>query len=908
MNKPNTEIMLAHLNHLFGEWSEENDDALIELAWSTAAGPDSAKLFWTTEIDALVEFAADINSKPGHNVYIGAALRKPETARNKRALDDDFLALTALYADCDDDGVLAAARDLCTKRGLPPTAIGVTGDLPHKRGQLWWKLKSPITDPNIHRQLIRNIAKTVGGDTVVINPSRIMRLCGSIAWPKKPGRVEGMTNFVCSKTHLDIALAHKAFPPQEQAETKQRLNPDAVLADINHDEKNWRKSMLSVSAHHVALGLSDEQILAKMTPFTLSGWTTEQTKKELLVMIAGAREKGFAPETNTEEWDELIRLREYDLPQFPTQTLPAWLKNLVEELAQSTQTPPDLAAMLAIGACAVACAKKTAIVVRQGWVEPLNLYTVVVLAPGNRKSRVFADIEGPITEYEADAVRKARPAIAAAETSRDILHGRLQNAKTKAAKGLGSEADMCATEAEDLAKQSADFKVPCPPRLIADDITVERLSTILCEQEGRMAVMSAEGGVFALMAGRYAKNGMPNFEVFLKGHSGDTVRVDRVNRPPEYVNTPAVTISLAIQPDVLEGLKGEPGFQGRGLLGRFLYSMPTSAVGKRTLNAPPLSEATRHIYGRNIQRLLSMPFKRDEYEQIQSHLIKLSDGARMVINGFEALIEPRLAEAADLGHMVDWGGKLVGAVARIAGILHMAQNAAHDAPWDLPVAPETAQDAVRIGLYLIEHAKAAYGNMGADKNTEDALKIAAWIKNEGVEVFKKRDAFNALQRVFGHVEAMNFALSKLQENGYIRLLKHQNRQKTGRPPSPAFEVNPEIMHLNRFSGSSVCSAYDSGTRPAVKEAKNGESSVCSADKPYNQTFLGNIYNNNIDFSLMAPSKPYAEHTKLGPADMFGPDPTAENDQKPSKLAVSENGPPGPNGAAKKSDQAVWEDI
>ena len=53
-----------------------------------------------------------------------------------------------------------------------------------------------------------------------------------------------------------------------------------------------------------------------------------------------------------------------------------------------------------------------------------------------------------------------------------------------------------------------------------------------------MAVMSAEGGdVFDQMGGRYQR--MPNFGVYLKGHAGDTLRVDRVHRPAEYVEQPA---------------------------------------------------------------------------------------------------------------------------------------------------------------------------------------------------------------------------------------------------------------------------------------------------------------------------------------------------------------------------------
>jgi replicative DNA helicase len=64
--------------------------------------------------------------------------------------------------------------------------------------------------------------------------------------------------------------------------------------------------------------------------------------------------------------------------------------------------------------------------------------------------------------------------------------------------------------------------------------------------------MSPEGDVFDLMAGRNG-NG-PNLGVYLKGHAGDTLRIDRIGRPVEYVRQPALTMGLAVQPDVLSGL------------------------------------------------------------------------------------------------------------------------------------------------------------------------------------------------------------------------------------------------------------------------------------------------------------------------------------------------------------------
>ena len=113
--------------------------------------------------------------------------------------------------------------------------------------------------------------------------------------------------------------------------------------------------------------------------------------------------------------------------------------------------------------------------------------------------------------------------------------------------------------------------MPAKPRLLADDATPEIIASLLAEQGGRLSVMSAEGGIFDIIAGRYS--GTPNMEVFLKGHAGDRLRVNRQGRE-EYIESPALTMGLTVQPVVLEDIGRIKGAGGRGLLARFLYSLP----------------------------------------------------------------------------------------------------------------------------------------------------------------------------------------------------------------------------------------------------------------------------------------------------------------------------------------------
>ncbi len=182
---PNPEIMDRFLSHLFGNELR----GLVELAWRDSQDGKlrHALMFHLDDLDSLVAKAVEVNSEEGANAYVGAAIRHPNTAPFARASDDDFLCAPAYWADLDDGEAVKAARAKC---GRAPANIGViTGRTPHPRAQLYWRCEEAITDAKELRETNAAIARALGGDPAVVNPGRIMRLPGSVAWPVKAGRV-----------------------------------------------------------------------------------------------------------------------------------------------------------------------------------------------------------------------------------------------------------------------------------------------------------------------------------------------------------------------------------------------------------------------------------------------------------------------------------------------------------------------------------------------------------------------------------------------------------------------------------------------------------------------------------------------------------------------------------------------
>jgi replicative DNA helicase len=76
-----------------------------------------------------------------------------------------------------------------------------------------------------------------------------------------------------------------------------------------------------------------------------------------------------------------------DAPTFPVEVLPSWLGEYVAAVATATQTPPDLAGMLALAVLATVAAGAVEVQPRPGWQEPLCLFVAVGMDAGTRKEQ-----------------------------------------------------------------------------------------------------------------------------------------------------------------------------------------------------------------------------------------------------------------------------------------------------------------------------------------------------------------------------------------------------------------------------------------------------------------------------------------------------------------------------------------
>jgi hypothetical protein len=486
-----------------------------------------------------------------------------------------------------------------------------------------------------------------------------------------------------------------------------------------------------------------------------------------------------------------------EVPQFPVDALPPVFARKVTELAEATQTDPAMAGTSALSVLSACAGGHARIQIRDGWREPLCLYTSTIASPGERKSAVQASMVRPLHEAEAEmglAGELTRleqlDALDLAKKQVDLLNKDAVNAAAKAASPNATDkdrkdAEQAAQAARDAKKVMREIEVPVVPRLLADDITPEAAATLLADHGGRIAILSAEGGIFDTLAGRYGRT--VNLDTFLKGHSGDPIRVDRQGRPPQHIPSPALTMGLMVQPRIIETIAANRDFVGRGLLARFIYAQPVSRVGSRAIAAKPVDLMTEHDYHTTVKKLAS-----DMAGWVGDPAVLMLDPfAEAAVRRIEQAVEPTLAgegELASPSTLTEWGSKYVGAVVRIAGLLHLAEHG--EAGHSTLVHADTIRAAERIGDYFKATAINVFTRM-ADPDVVDAVYLLGRVMSLDADEVSERDVFTASSRLrFPTVAAMKSALDRLVEHGYLIPQEQAKKSGGGRPPSPRYKVHP----------------------------------------------------------------------------------------------------------------------
>ena len=250
------------------------------------------------------------------------------------------------------------------------------------------------------------------------------------------------------------------------------------------------------------------------------------------------------------------------VPPFDAAMLPGAFRDHVCDVAERMQVPIDLPAVCGVACLGGAVNRRATIQPKRAdeqWVVTPNLWSGIIMPPGQMKTNVLGSFTEPLSRIEARRREEYELELEDYEDwkqKRELRERAWQQqfvAATK--KGVGAPARPDETRIE-----------PTLPRLIANDPTFEALHSILSENPAGVLLVRDELAGWLATLDKQGREGERQF--FLESWNGDKpFTVDRIGRGTIYVPALCLSIVGGIQPGrlrqyLVDAVKDGPGNDG----------------------------------------------------------------------------------------------------------------------------------------------------------------------------------------------------------------------------------------------------------------------------------------------------------------------------------------------------------
>lgn len=361
-----------------------------------------------------------------------------------------------------------------------------------------------------------------------------------------------------------------------------------------------------------------------------------------------------------------------DAQPFPLESLPPCIAEAVIEVQRYVQAPEALVVSCVLGI--LANVGQGLIMVRRdsSLVSPLSLIVLSIAEPNERKSFTESFFIKPLIEWEnqqASETRKTFAAYKAKMVSFDAIQSKLE----KAIKNHDSDAEL--SEAEQALKEHLEAKPPTPltPRLMQADATKEASIKHLSECYPSLGILSAEGGT-VLGGNSLSQSSIVGPIAFINSAWGNERQlVDRSGDGQTKLENVALTVSLAVQPAVIEKFlsKNDGMARGIGFIARALMTCPISTQGHRPYGEPPETMPAVDTLNQVVSMLLKLQPERIRGNHLNRVQVSLSPEAKAIWVRYYDHTEQQQGLGSTLQFVRDVAGKSADNASRLAGIFHL---------------------------------------------------------------------------------------------------------------------------------------------------------------------------------------------------------------------------------------------
>lgn len=437
--------------------------------------------------------------------------------------------------------------------------------------------------------------------------------------------------------------------------------------------------------------------------------------------------------------------------RFPLRAYPDWLSGHCEMVAKVVQVPEAYPAILTLASVSALAAGTVWVQPREpddSWIEGTNLFLVLIAVPGARKTPVFKLAREPLEAHEAEMQRG----------------------------GANDEGVL--------------------PRLLVGDITPEALGAQLAKTPA-LCLHDDEGTVFSTLAGRYS-GGVPNLEVVLKAYSNSPIISDRVTTGTVRAERPALTMGLAVQPDVMQEAMGNSAFVGRGLMDRVLAAEPdTSSVQKGAALARQAAESDEWATSKDDWRDRMADLSRAIRALPDGNLtLQLDSGAADQLDAWMDYLQDEMDSGELGGAHAGWAAKLHGQTLRIAGCLHLAKAAkTSHTTFTTTINETTFADARTVAEWFILERQVLGVDIAVGGVEEQRYQAAKRVLIRHQDSWlTARDIYSRHRTLFPTAKDLDPALDRLVSEGLLQELdlRKVDGTRLSQRPARAFAIHPGI--------------------------------------------------------------------------------------------------------------------
>ena len=457
------------------------------------------------------------------------------------------------------------------------------------------------------------------------------------------------------------------------------------------------------------------------------------------------------------------------LAEFPLSCLPEMLSEYLEAVANYVQVFPEMAALPLLSVLSL-CAQGKAIIKHPGndHTEPLNLYTMTIAAPGERKTGSFKEFMRPVKEYQDYYNEANKYRVNEYKATKNFL----ESQKLTYMKGKNANLE----KVKEISRQLADLEPVHELRLNVSDATPEALAWEMYLQGGKIGVLGDEGAIFDVLSGLYS-GGATNLNIFLEAYDGSDYSIIRRTKENIDLKNPLLTMGLMVQPELFTQAMNNQAFSGRGFIHRFLFSFPDSKAGYQNFRSKSIPIKLQEKYNTLVKRLLIMPVS-------SNPPIILSDNdATNLLNDYHNHLQEAMRTGGIFEDLKEWASKQFARCMKISGILHLCEHEPNEL-----LSGQTALNGISIAMWTENHALKALSSEMLDTTEKDANYVLERIKTADKLELSKREILR-LCRKFNAGEIAE-PLGLLEDMGYIRYIQPPSGTK-GRP-SENYKINPLV--------------------------------------------------------------------------------------------------------------------